>query len=313
MSETRYQIVITGDINTDQPREQVLATFGKRFRLSDDKVRAVFDKAPMTIKKGLDSAGAERYQKALQAIWVDCRVEVMSSGGGKPSEKPTQSGLAFEIEGRPDYSFATVQLPAGQTLNVEASAMATMDTNIHMKTNAGGGLKRWASGESLFINEFTAEGGPGEIGIAPGAPGDMVHRYLRGETVFLQNSAYVASTPEVEVDTQWQGLAKGFFSSESLLLVKCSGTGDLWFNSYGGLIEVDVSDEYVVDTGYIAAFEDTLDYRISTLSGYKSQLFSGEGFVCRFSGQGKLWIQTRRVDAFASWLRPFRPVKKSKG
>ena len=221
-----------------------------------------------------------------------------------------QAGFNFNIEGQPDYAFLTVQIPADQKLKVEASAMATMDTNITMKTKAKGGLGRLLTSESIFINEFTAEAGPGEIGIAPGAPGDIGHIHLQGETVFLQNSAFVASGMDVEIETKWQGLTKGFFSGESLFLIRCSGQGDLWFNTYGGMIELDVEDDYVVDTGNIVAFTEGLDYKITKVGGYKSLFFSGEGFVCRFSGKGKVWIQTRTVQALTSWLHPFRPVKK---
>jgi len=76
------------------------------------------------------------------------------------------------MAGQPDYGFVTVHIPAGETLKVEASAMATMDTNLQMKTKTRGGLGRLITGENIFINEFTAKGGEGEIGIAPGAPGE---------------------------------------------------------------------------------------------------------------------------------------------
>jgi len=121
-----------------------------------------------------------------------------------------------------------------------------MDTNLVMKTKLRGGLGRFITGESIFINEFTAQGGPGEIGIAPGAPGDLRHVYLQEQTMYLQNSAYVASGNGVAVESKWQGLMKGFFSGESLFLIRCQGKGDLWFSSYGGIIEIDVTDEYVV-------------------------------------------------------------------
>ena len=220
------------------------------------------------------------------------------------------SGLTFRIDGDPDYGFATVQVPANETLKVEASAMATMDTNFKMKTKFKGGIGRMVTGESLFINEFTAEGGPGEIGIAPGAPGDLSHQYLDGNTIFLQNSAFVACTENVNVETKWQGLTKGFFSGESLFLIRCSGVGDLWFNTYGAIIEIDVTEDYVVDTGNIVGFTEGLEYKITKVGGYKSLFFSGEGFVCRFSGKGKVWIQTRGVDALVGWAHWFRPVKK---
>ncbi len=222
-----------------------------------------------------------------------------------------RSEYPFEIHGRPDFSYLTVQVPAGQMLKVEASAMATMDTTLVMKTKMKGGLGRFLTGESLFINEFTAEGGAGEIGIAPGAPGDLEHLFLEGQTVFLQNSAYVASTPNVAVESKWQGMMKGFFSGESLFLIRCSGQGDLWFNTYGAMIEIDVNGGYVVDTGHIVAFTDGLEYNVTRVGGYKSLFLSGEGLVCRFTGQGKVWIQTKKVGPLASWVYPYRPAKNN--
>jgi len=85
----------------------------------------------------------------------------------------------FKFDHKPDYSFLTVQLPANKTLKVEASAMATMDTNIEMKTKFKGGLKRFLGGESLFINEFTAQNGSGEITIGCG------HQMARTSERFL--------------------------------------------------------------------------------------------------------------------------------
>lgn len=223
-------------------------------------------------------------------------------------------GYSFRIEGQPDYAFLSVQVPANETLKVEASSMATMDSHFKMKTKMRGGLSRFLTGESLFINEFTPQGGAGEIGIAPGTPGDLEHVYLDGGehgTIYLQNSAYVASTEGVAVESQWQGLVKGFFSGENLFLIRCQGRGDLWFNSYGGIINIDVDGDYVVDTGNIVAFTEGLDYNVTRVGGYKSLLFSGEGFVCRFSGRGKVWVQTRKAGAFVSWANVFRPVERS--
>ena len=216
----------------------------------------------------------------------------------------------YTIEGRPDFAFLTVQLPANQTLKVEASAMATMDSNLEMKTKMRGGLSRLLTGESLFVNEFTAANTPGSIGIAPGAPGDLEHVYLDGDTIFLQSSGYVASGMGVTLDSKWQGL-KGFFTGEGLFLIKCSGKGDLWFNTFGAMFCVNVSGSYVVDTGHIVAFTDGLQYEVGRIGGYKSLFFSGEGLVCRFHGQGKVWIQTRKLGAFARWVWPFRPAESS--
>jgi uncharacterized protein (TIGR00266 family) len=222
-----------------------------------------------------------------------------------------RTDFPHSFESKPDFAFFNVSIPEGRTLKVEASAMATMDTNVKMKTKMKGGLGRMFSGESLFINEFTAEGGEAQVGIAPPSPGDATHVYLEDEVVFLQNSAFVAASPEVEVASKWQGMVKGFFSGEKLFIIRCAGTGDLWFSTYGAMIEVDVEDSYVVDTGHVVAFTEGLSYNVSRVGDYKSLFLSGEGLVCRFTGQGKVWIQTRKVAALGAWVYPYRPTKNT--
>jgi uncharacterized protein (TIGR00266 family) len=229
------------------------------------------------------------------------------------------STLDFEITQRPDFAMVSVRLDAGETVFSEPAAMASMTPNLKMKAGLKGGLRkamgRLFSGESLIVNTFTAESDPGEVTLAPGIPGDVEHYFLENNSLFRQRGAFLAHSEGIELSAKWQG-AKGFFSGQGLILLKASGYGDLFFNSYGAILEIDVTDEYLVDTGYIVAFEDTLDYRVVVLKGsrpaktLKNFLFGGEGLVCQFSGQGKVWIQTRYVHPFLSWAYPFRPVKQ---
>jgi len=215
------------------------------------------------------------------------------------------------LAGAPDYALVNITIPAGKTLKAEASSMAYMDSSLKMKTKMGGGFKRMLSGENLFVNEFTAPEGAAEIGIAPGTPGDIRHVYLENETVYIQNSAYLASSPDLETGIEFQGF-KGFFSGEKLFMIKCAGTGDLWFNSFGGIVEIDVKKDYVVDTGHIVGFTGGLTYDVRPVGGLKSLFFSKEGLVCRFSGEGKIWIQTRLTPAFVTWADGFRRIEKKK-
>lgn len=217
----------------------------------------------------------------------------------------------FNISAAPDYGMVNITIPQGKTLKAEASAMAYMDTSIKMKAKLGGGLKRMLSGEKLFINEFTAQESDSEIGISPGTPGDIGHLYLENETVFLQNSSYLASSPDLDISIEFQGF-KGFFSGEKLFMIKCSGSGDLWFNTFGGLIVINVKSNYVIDTGYIVGFTDGLSYDVRPVGGLKSMFFSGEGLVCRFTGEGKVWIQTRQSPSFVTWADGFRKIEKKK-
>lgn len=228
--------------------------------------------------------------------------------------------LDFDITLRPEFALTTVRLQPGEKVYAEPSAMASMTPSVKMKAAMKGGLKKalgkMLGGESMIVNTFTGGSVPGEVCFAPGAPGDTFHYALDRNSLYLQRGAFLLHSDGVELTGKWQG-AKGFFSGQGLVLLKASGTGDLFFNSFGTILEIDVTDEYIVDTGYIVAFEDTLQYSVSAFAGLrpkktiKNFLFGGEGLVCRFSGQGKVWVQTRYVHSFLAWVNPFRPVKSN--
>ncbi len=230
----------------------------------------------------------------------------------------TTAHCSFEISQRPDFSIVKIALPDGGKIFSGPSAMVSMTPNVKLEAGFKGGLGktfgRMLGGESLIINTYTAQNGPGEIMFAGGAAGDLMHYQLNGNSIMLQRGAYMLNSEGVEVSGKWQG-AKGFFSGEGLVLLRASGTGDLFFNSYGAIMPIDVSGDFMVDTGYVVAFEDTLQYNVTVLPGLraggkiKSFFFGGEGLVCRFSGQGRVWIQTRQIGSFLSWVFPFRPVK----
>jgi uncharacterized protein (TIGR00266 family) len=227
---------------------------------------------------------------------------------------------AYQIEHSPAYAALTLDLLPHQSMLVEASAMAAMDTSLTMKSQMRGGLMksvgRMFTGESLFINEFTANGQGGQLYISPGVPGDVKHyRVSGGRALMVQSSGFVACSPTVEMDSKFQGV-KGFFSGESLFLIRVTGEGDFWFSSYGAIVEIPVAGDYVVDTSYIVAFEDSLQYNVEMIGGLsfkslRTGILGGEGLVCRFRGEGRLWIQSRSLYGLLNFLYPFRPVKSN--
>ncbi len=232
----------------------------------------------------------------------------------------TTSHLQYEISQRPDFSIVKIQFPEGRQIFAEPSAMVSMTPSVHLEAGFKGGIGktfgRLLGGESLIINTFTAQNSPGEVMFAGGAAGDVAYHRLEGNSLYLQRGAYMLNSEGVEVSGKWQG-AKGFFSGEGLVLLKATGTGDIFFNSYGAIVPIDVTEGFIVDTGYIVAFEESLQYRVTVLPGLrtagkiKSFFFGGEGLVCQFAGTGRVWVQTRQVKSFLSWAHAFRPTKSN--
>jgi len=222
--------------------------------------------------------------------------------------------MEHEVLYRPSYSLLKIKMERGEAVSAEAGAMVSMSSGIEMKTAAKGGvfgaLKRsMLGGESFFINTFSAVEA-GEVTFAPSLPGDISALELKGQTVYAQSGAYIASSPSVEVDTKWGG-AKTFFSREGLFLLKMSGMGDVFLSSYGAIHEIDLEagQKYTVDTGHMVSFDEGVGYNVKRVGGLKSTLFSGEGLVCELTGPGKIMIQSRSADAFLSWLIPKIPKK----
>ncbi len=175
-----------------------------------------------------------------------------------------------------------------------------------------GGLFRAAvGGEGIFASEFTASGGPGEVVLAPATPGDVVEFQLQGQTLFAQNGAYLAGEDGLELGTK--GSLKAMISGEGLFLQTISGHGTVYLACYGAVFTRDLgADEtYVVDTGHMLAFEDSVQYRLKTVSkGLFSTLASGEGLVAEFRGPGRLWIQSRNLSGFAALLGKLLPDRR---
>jgi uncharacterized protein (TIGR00266 family) len=182
-----------------------------------------------------------------------------------------------------------------------------MDTGT--KGGIMGALKRSVlGGESFFMNTYRASASGGQISLAPVLPGDMAVIELSDEPLMVQSGSYVASSAGLTIDTKWSG-ARTFFAREGLIMLKCSGSGTLVLSSYGAIHEMPLAEgeSHTVDTGHLVAFTEGMGFKVRTVGGMKSTLFSGEGLVVDLTGPGKVLMQTRSDDAFLSWLIPRLP------
>ena len=127
--------------------------------------------------------------------------------------------------------------------------------------------------------------------------------------MFVQSGSYLAGDTTVEIDTKWGG-ATSFFSSEGLFLLHLKGSGEALVSSFGAIykLTLDGTQNMIIDTGQIVAFEPTVNWNVKQVSGLFTSLISGEGLVCEFSGKGDVWMQTRSNQAFLDWLIPRLPT-----
>jgi len=226
--------------------------------------------------------------------------------------------MEIDIVMGPGNAAAKISLDPGETCTAEAGAMIAMSGDMNMETTThkikkGGilkALKRVVSGESFFMNHFSASKQGGDVWLSTPLPGDMFTMELQGQGLIVQGGSYVASSHDIEVDFSWQGF-KSAFSGEGLFWLNINGQGKIVVNSFGAIYPIEVDGEYIVDTGHIVAFDETLDFTITKAGkSWISSILGGEGLVCKFKGKGKVWCQSHNASSFGKILGPMlRPRK----
>ena len=126
----------------------------------------------------------------------------------------------------------------------------------------------------------------------------------------------MACTSNVQTDTKFQGL-KSVFSREGAFFLRAftddNSNGQIYYCAYGALKEIEVTPQnpIKVDNGHLVAFTDGISYGVAPSGGLKTSFFGGEGLVLELSGSGKVWIQTRNIQALVNTMIPFLPQPRS--
>ncbi|PIE64535.1 MAG: TIGR00266 family protein [Desulfobacterales bacterium] len=220
--------------------------------------------------------------------------------------------MDIEMIHRPGNTACKISLKPGETCTAESGAMLAMSGNMDITTtthkkssgNVLKAVKRVIAGESLFLNHFEPHDSQGEIWLGTALTGDMMAYELNQEKLIVQGGAFLACEDQVEIDFGWQGF-KSLLSGESIFWLQLAGTGKVVFHSFGAIYPVEVDGEYIVDSGHIVAFNETLDFTITKAGkSWMHSFLSGEGLVCKFKGNGILWCQSHNPSSFGRTLGP---------
>lgn len=221
--------------------------------------------------------------------------------------------IKYEIEGG-NLPVVICYPEAGETLCTEKGAMSWMSPNMKMDTNSGGGLKkafgRLLSGESIFMNEYTAQGGTGMIAFGSSFPGSIIpYHVTEGNGIIVQKRGFLAMEKGLDLSIYFQKrLGRGFFGGEGFIMQKITGNGMVFLEIDGHckIYELGVGESIIVDTGYLAAMSESCTMDIETVQGVKNIFFGGEGlFHTRITGPGKVYIQSMPLINMAEAITPY--------
>lgn len=223
--------------------------------------------------------------------------------------------MKYEIKGE-TLPVVICQLEAGEAMITEGGGMAWMSPNMLMETGSNGGAKkaigRMFAGEALFQNKYTAQGGKGLIAFASSFPGSIrAFEISPGNEIICQKGVFLAGEESVQLSVHLnKKLGAGFFGGEGFIMQKISGSGTMFGEFDGHVIEYELKagQQIVVDTGHLAAMSATCNMEIRKVGGAKNMLLGGEGFFNTvITGPGRVWLQTMPLSNVATVLRPYFP------
>lgn len=213
------------------------------------------------------------------------------------------------INGTPSFSYVHIDLSPGEHVLAESGAMQSMSADIDIKAQTNGGFfsalaKSLFGGESFFVNKFTNNSTTDKrVTISQGSPGEIISTEMKGNTLYLQPGAYIASTTGIKVSAAWAGFSS-LFGGQGLFRLKVTGTGTLWYGGYGAIIAKPLDGELIVDGGFLLGYEGDIKLSVTLPGGIFASIMGGEGLVSRLKGKGTVYIQTRSIKGLASWLNP---------
>ena len=224
--------------------------------------------------------------------------------------------MRYQIQGD-TLPVVICELEDGEQMVTERGSMSWMSPNMKMDTSTNGGIGkafgRMFSGESMFQNTYTSQGGKGLIAFASSFPGSIKAFEVRpGQEYIFQKKAFLASEAGVSLTVHFQKkVASGLFGGEGFILQRVSGNGIVFAEFDGHVVEYDLQpgQQIVIDSGYLAAMTAGCQMDIQTVPGLKNMVFGGEGlFNTVITGPGHVWLQTMPISSVANALRPYFPA-----
>lgn len=209
-------------------------------------------------------------------------------------------------------SVRSLAIWAGELSWISSTVRLRTSTQLGGAKGLFGVLKRVAGGGSLFMTEYSADGGSGLVAFATKVPGQILPIEVQlGQGYMIHRTGFVCATSTVEVSVGFQRrLGAGIFGGDGFVLQKVAGSGQAWVELDGEVITYDLKagETLRVHPGHVGMFEHQVGFDITMLPGIKNVLFGGDGlFLAALTGPGRVWLQSLPLSNLAHALAPYLP------
>ncbi|PVG03120.1 DUF124-domain-containing protein, partial [Serendipita vermifera] len=220
-------------------------------------------------------------------------------------------GCSYTIDHRDSNSVIRITLQPGYMVKTRPGSMVAMSGSVQIKGSMKFSFTKMMTGGEMSESQMT---GPGEVILAPEVWGDIIPIHVQpNDNWSMGKDAYLACTPGIVRSTKSQGIMKGLMSGEGFFLARVQGQGILWAQSLGAIIRRDLApgEQWIVDNGHLVAWSAkyTMERIATSGGGLLSGMHTGEGMVCRFTGPGTIYLQTRNPQSLGQWIQAQVPAQ----
>ena len=213
--------------------------------------------------------------------------------------------MEYSVLHGPVFSVLEVRMNQGESVLAQPDSMLSMTSGLQLSASVGrkgkgnawlSGAKNLLGGESMFTAQFLAKRDEQVLMLAPSVQGDILSLSLpENGGYYLTRGSYLASIGDCKLEIKYGGM-KGLMSKKGLFLLHVSGSGTVFCQTFGAILEKELADgeKFFLDNRYAVAFSDTVTYQlVKATESVRDSIMSGEGLINRYTGPGKVYYQTR--------------------
>lgn len=227
----------------------------------------------------------------IDGDYSDLRDEDLRSDMSDEEEEPS---LQYRIDHRPSNALLTLYLSPGYHLKARPGSLVAMDTSIQLHGDLYHGFTRLVSGEEISELTFV---GPGEVLLAPESWGDITPIELQESTVFcMTGQAFLACSGLITRKPLSQGFPKNLLVDHSgQPAEQLTGSGVVFMQAAGAVVERHLAygEQWVVDASHLLAWSASYTVERARTGCRHYGPAAEDAWVCRFTGPGVVYIQTR--------------------
>ncbi|KZT70867.1 TRAP-like protein, partial [Daedalea quercina L-15889] len=216
-------------------------------------------------------------------------------------------GVQFKIDNRDSNTLLYMRLQPGYEVLTKPGTLVSMDAGVQVKGKMHFSWKKLFTGGELTFAHFF---GPGEVVVAPETWGDVAQIQLDGSSPWhFGKHAFLACTPGIQMTTKSQSVGMALFSGSGLFVGVAHGAGMLFVHGMGAVIarELQSGEQWIVNNDHLVAWNCQYSMERIQAGGIVSTLQSNEGAVCRFTGPGTVYTQSRSPEHLINWINEHLP------